>query len=85
MAFDTHVVVFLFQEYGDTSFSESKAARVLRELQDAVITAFESDPTLGGAALLVRPVSGTAVDIDDRPDKVLGVIVRVECTKLVTR
>lgn len=79
------IEVYLFQEFGEAGFTAEKAARVLRELQDEVITLFDTNITLDGTVLFVEPISGTPVRTEDRPEKTLGVIVTIECTKLVTR
>lgn len=77
--------IHLYQEVSVDNFNQAKASRVMRELQDEVITAFENDPTLGGEVLFCLPVSGTAPEIVLGPTPLLMVIITVQCDRLVTR
>jgi len=77
--------VHLYQEVSENTFDQKKASRIMRELQDEVITAFDNDPTLDGEVLMCRPVGGSPPQIVTGPTPLLMVIITVECDRLVTR
>lgn len=68
-----HVGVLLIQEVSDVGFDNEKAARVFNELLDEVVTAFDDDITLGGVALLIKPLRSEPPVFLDVPTKALMV------------
>lgn len=48
--------VRVYQERTEAAFGNQKAERLIRELCDDIITAFDADTRLGGAVLFVRPL-----------------------------
>lgn len=50
--------VRIYQERTENAFGAAKAERVMREVVDEVITAFDSDTTLSGTTIYCRPVAG---------------------------
>lgn len=81
--------IFIFQEVQSDATNPGKdqinGARIMRSLQDKIVEGFDADPTLGGEALLVQPISGTPVELVDRPAKMLSVSVTIACEKLLYR
>lgn len=47
----------LYQERTSAAFGNEKAERIVRELIDAILTAFDNDTQLGGAVKMVTPLS----------------------------
>lgn len=50
--------VRVFQERNKSTFGNEKAERVMRELVDLILTAFDNDTRLGGAVKWVKPARG---------------------------
>lgn len=50
--------VRVFQERNKATFGNEKAERIMRELIDAILTAFDNDTTLNGAVKWITPVRG---------------------------
>lgn len=55
----------VYQERTETGFGNLKTERVVREIADEILTAFDADTTLSGLVKMVRPVSGD-FDYTDR-------------------
>lgn len=56
--------VEVYQERTEAGAGNQKAERIMRELVDEVLTAFDADTTLSGMVKWVKPVSGR-FDYDD--------------------
>ena len=54
----------VYQERTVTGFGNQKSERLVREICDEVLTAFDMDTTLSGMVKFVRPVQGTFEYID---------------------
>lgn len=50
--------VRIYQERTEAAFGNEKAERLMREMVDEVLTAFDADTTLSGLMKFVRPVRG---------------------------
>lgn len=50
--------VRVYQERTEAAFGNQKAERLIRELCDDIISAFDADTQLGGGVLFVRPLRG---------------------------
>ena len=50
--------VRVFQERTERGFGNQKAERVLREVVDEILTAFDNDTTLSGIVKWIKPASG---------------------------
>lgn len=59
------LVVRVYQERIESNFGNEKAERVMREMVDEIITAFDADTTLSGTCKMVKPLSGN-LDYEDR-------------------
>lgn len=49
--------VRVFQERTEAAFGNEKAERIMRELLDEIITAFDNDTTLNHAVKMITPIS----------------------------
>jgi len=52
------IVVRVYQERVEIAFGNEKAERLIREMVDEILTAFDMDTTLSGMMKYVRPVRG---------------------------
>ncbi|MBP9781692.1 hypothetical protein KBC89_03485, partial [Candidatus Woesebacteria bacterium] len=57
--------VRIYQERTEAGFGNQKAERIIREICDDAISAFDDDTQLGGAVLWIRPVKAN-LNYDDR-------------------
>ena len=57
--------VRIYQERTQAAFGNSKSERLVREMLDEILTAFDDDTTLSGMVKFVKPVSGD-LSYDDR-------------------
>lgn len=55
----------IYQERTSIGFGNEKAERVIREICDEIVNAFDNDTTLSGSCLFVRPITGSN-DYEDR-------------------
>lgn len=59
------LVVRVYQERIESNFGNEKAERVMREMVDEILTAFDADTTLSGTCKMVKPISGN-LSYEDR-------------------
>lgn len=52
------MVIRVYQERTEVAFGNQKAERLIREITDEMLTAFDADTTLSGLVKFVRPVFG---------------------------
>lgn len=71
----------LYQER--KNFGNEKAERVMREIVDEIVTAFDADTTLSGMCKMVRPLSGDFEYIDREIGDTRFADITVECMGVV--
>lgn len=57
-------VINIYQERTQAAFGNEKAERLIREMIDEILTAFDNDTRLGGAVKMVTPLSYNADYVD---------------------
>lgn len=76
-------VLRLYQERTATGFGNQKAERVVSEITDEILTAFDADTTLSGMVKMVRPLRGDLSYIDREMGDTRMAEFIVECVTVV--
>lgn len=58
------IAVRVYQERVEASFGNEKAERLMREVADEIMTAFDADTTLSGMVKYIRPAYGDLSYVD---------------------
>lgn len=75
--------VRIYQERTETGFGSEKAERVMREVVDEVMDAFDMDTTLSGTVMFCRPIGGN-FDYTEREHDARTAELLLEAVRVVT-
>lgn len=75
--------VRVYQERMEAGFGNSKAERLVREMSDEILTAFDSDTTLSGALLYVKPAHGDLTYENRELGDTRVIEITFDCLKMV--
>lgn len=75
--------VRVYQERSAIGFGNEKTERLMREMADEILTAFDLDTTLSGMVKFIRPVSGDLSYIDREIGDTRVAEFILECTTVV--
>lgn len=78
-----NIAVRVYQERIETNFGNEKAERLVREMTDEILTAFDADTTLSGMMKYVRPVSGDLSYVDREMGDTRIAQFTLECVNVV--
>lgn len=73
----------VYQERTAAAFGNDKAERLIREMTDEILTAFDSDTTLSGMVKYVRPARGDLNYVEREVGDTRVVEVTLECVGVV--
>lgn len=69
----------VYQERVESAFGNEKAERIMREVVDEILTAFDMDTTLSGTVKWVKPLSGNLQYEDREIGDTRVAEIKVEC------
>lgn len=75
--------VRVYQERTAAAFGNQKAERLIREMSDEMMTAFDADTTLSGMVQFVRPISGNLEYVDREVGDTRVAEFNLECVHVV--
>lgn len=76
-------VVSVYQERVEGAFGNEKAERLIREMSDEIMTAFDADTTLSGMVKWINPARGDLRYIDREMGDTRVCEIELECINIV--